>query len=54
MTSAEHSEPEIPGYGCGGAGTAQSPVSTQDLERLEQTVGWTAEASQLLELKEKK
>jgi hypothetical protein len=45
MTSAE---PKIPGYSFGAAGVAQSPVSTEDLERLEQTMGWTAEDARLL------
>jgi hypothetical protein len=49
MTSAEHPAPEIPGYSFGVAGTAQSPVSIEDLERLEQTIGWTAEDARLLE-----
>jgi hypothetical protein len=46
MTSAEH--PEIPGYSFGHAGIAQSPGSTEDLQRLEQTMRWTAVDSQLL------
>jgi len=46
MTSAEH--PEIPGYRYGAEGIAQSPVSTEDLEHLEQTMRWTAEDARLL------
>ena len=49
MTSVGHSAPEIPGYSFGVAGTAQSPVSAEDLELLEQTMGWTTEDARLLE-----
>jgi hypothetical protein len=49
MMSADHPAAEIPGCSFGVAGTAQSPVSTEDLERLEQTIGWTAENARLLE-----
>jgi hypothetical protein len=49
MTSVEHSAPEIPGYGFGVASAAKSPVSAEDLERLERTMGWTAEDARLLE-----
>ncbi len=38
----------IPGYGFGCPESAQSPVSVEDLERLEQTLGWTAEDERLL------
>jgi hypothetical protein len=48
MTPAEHPDLGIPGYGFGLPATAQSPVSTEDLQRLEQTMGWTAEDAQLL------
>ena len=48
MTSAEHTDLGIPGYGFGLPATAQSPVSTEDLQLLEQTMGWTAEDAQLL------
>lgn len=49
MTSAEHPDLGIPGYGFGLPATAQSPVSTEDLQLLEQTIGWTAEDVLLLQ-----
>jgi hypothetical protein len=49
MMGAGHSEPEIPGYDFSVAGAAQSPVSREDLERLEQTMGWTTDDARLLE-----
>jgi len=49
MTTAHvTSEPQIPGYEFGSAESALSPLSAQDLLRLEQTLGWTAADEQLL------
>ena len=48
MTIAERPGLGIPGGGFGLPATAQSPVSTEDLQLLEQTMGWTAEDAQLL------
>ena len=39
---------EIPGYDFGSAGSAQSPLSVEELQLVEQTLGWTAEDEHLL------
>lgn len=41
-------ESEIPGYDFGSAQSAKSPVSTEHLRQLEQTLGWTTGDEQLL------
>ncbi len=46
--SSTPGNPEIPGYDFGSPGSAQSAVSAEDLLRLEQTLGWTAEDEWLL------
>ena len=40
--------PEIPGYNFGAPAVAQSPLSSEDLLQLEQTLGWTLADEQLL------
>jgi len=40
--------PEIPGYNFGAPEVAQSPLSSEDLLHLEQTLGWTLADEQLL------
>ena len=40
--------PEIPGYNFGSPEVAQSPLSSEDLLHLEQTLGWTVVDEQLL------
>lgn len=40
--------PEIPGYNFGSPEVAQSPLSSEDLLHLEQTLGWTLADEQLL------
>ena len=39
---------EIPGYDFGSRGIAESPVSFEELQYLEQTLGWTAEDERVL------
>jgi hypothetical protein len=39
---------DIPGYGFGSAQSAKSPVSSEQLRQLEQTLGWTTGDEQLL------
>lgn len=48
IASTTPRNPEIPGYDFGSSASAQSPVSDEDLLRLEQTLGWTAEDERLL------
>jgi hypothetical protein len=45
----EHQTTSIPGYDFGQRGAAHSPVSLQDLRRIEMTVGWTEEDAQVLQ-----
>ena len=46
-SSAPHN-PEIPGYNFGSPEVAQSPLSSEDLLHLEQTLGWTVNDERLL------
>ena len=41
-------DPQIPGYGFGSPETARSPLSSEDLLHLEQTLGWSADDERLL------
>lgn len=48
MTTPSNLNTQIPGYGFGSSTSALSPVSTEDLLHLEQTLGWTTDDERLL------
>jgi hypothetical protein len=48
MTTPLSTKPSILGYTFGSAESAESPLSSEDLINLEQTVGWTAADEELL------
>ena len=48
MTDKPRSEQSIAGYDFGSPQSAKSPLSMQELQQLEQTLGWTGKDEQLL------